>query len=55
MDRYKQLAKLPKWQLVNMHVANGGLMGRGTYAKWTKEELINVVLEDEGINPWPAR
>lgn len=53
-SRIKELAKLPKWQLVNMHVASGGLMGAATYAKWTKDELVNAVAGDEGIDPWAA-
>lgn len=50
--RYSELRKLPKATLAQMHVRNGGIMGLRTYLQWTKDELINAVLEDEGINPW---
>jgi hypothetical protein len=53
-ERERELQKLRKPQLVQMHVRNGGLMGVETYMKWTKQELINAVLEDEGINPWSS-
>ena len=52
--RIKELAKMPKWQLANMHVANGGLMGLATYMKWTKDELVDAVARDENIGPWGA-
>lgn len=48
MQRYKELNKLPKDELARMHVANGGLMGYATYMKWRKDELISIILEDEG-------
>lgn len=47
-----QILKMTKYELARTHVANGGLMGLATYLKWTKEELQNAVLEDNGINPW---
>jgi hypothetical protein len=53
-DRIKQLAKLPKAQLAQMHAANGGLMGLATYMKWTKDELVDAVAQDEGLDPWSA-
>ncbi len=46
-DRIAQLYKMTKDQLARMHVANGGLMGYATYRKWTKDELVNAILEDE--------
>jgi len=54
-SRDRELRKLPKHQLVSIHVANGGLMGAATYSKWTKDELINIILEDEGLDPWGNR
>ena len=47
IERYKELAKLPKAQLAQMHAANGGLMGLAVYQKWTKDELLRAVIEDE--------
>lgn len=46
-NRYKYLSKKPKAELAQMHVANGGLMGLATYMKWTKDELVSILLEDE--------
>ena len=46
-QRIKELARLPKWQLAQMHKANGGLMGLAVYQKWTKDELLRAVIEDE--------
>lgn len=46
--RAAQLAKMPKATLAAMHHANGGLMPLATYRKWTREELVKAVLEDEG-------
>jgi hypothetical protein len=43
----QQLSKMSKDQLAQMHAANGGLMGVQTYRKWTKDELIKAVLEDQ--------
>ena len=51
-QRRKALEKTPKYQLASMHAANGGLMGVTTYLQWTKDELVNAVLEDEGYRPW---
>jgi hypothetical protein len=48
--RVKELAKMSKLDLVCMHIENGGLMGYQEYAKWSKDELINTVLQDEAIN-----
>ena len=50
--RLIELSKLPRPQLARMHVANGGQMGLATYLKWRKDELINAILEDEGLDPW---
>lgn len=47
--RIKELAKLPKWQLAQMHKSNGGLMPLATYQKWSKDELLNAVIEDERL------
>ena len=48
-QRIKELAKLPKWQLAQMHKSNGGLMPLADYQKWTKDELLSAVIEDEGL------
>jgi hypothetical protein len=45
--RRQELERLSKLTLAKMHADNGGIMGVGTYKKWTKEELINTVLDDE--------
>lgn len=42
----KELSKLSKAQLIDRHIANGGLMGRAEYARWTKDELLSAVIED---------
>jgi hypothetical protein len=44
---WQQLSKMSKDQLAQMHAANGGLMGVQTYRKWTKDELVKAVLEDQ--------
>ena len=44
---WQQLSKMSKDQLAQMHAANGGLMGVQTYRKWTKDELVNIILEDQ--------
>ena len=49
MQDYKTLNKLSKYELAAMHVRNGGLMGLPTYLKWTKDELISVILEDQRL------
>ena len=51
-QRIRELTRTPKADLARMHVRNGGLMGLQTYLRWSKDELINAVLEDEGIDPW---
>lgn len=53
-QRTKELNKLPKAQLAQMHADNGGLMGLATYMQWRKDELVTALLEDEGLNPWGA-
>ncbi len=45
--RVKELNKMSKVTLAEMHIKNGGLMGLATYKSWRKEELISVILEDE--------
>jgi hypothetical protein len=50
--RIRELTRTPKAQLARIHAANGGLMGVAVYSTWSKDELVNAVLEDEGINPW---
>ena len=52
--RLAQIQRTPKAQLARIHVANGGQMGLATYLKWRKDELVNIVAEDEGIDPWSA-
>ena len=52
--RIREIERTPKATLARMHVANGGLMGLPTYLKWSKDELVRIVLEDEGIDPWSA-
>lgn len=51
-ERTRELNKLPKATLAQMHAGNGGLMGLATYMQWRKDELVTAVLEDEGLNPW---
>ena len=51
----KALAKLSKYELAAQHARNGGIMGLATYSKWTKDELVNAVLEDNGIDPWTGQ
>jgi len=53
--RDRELRKLPKHELVRIHVNNGGLMGAATYSKWTKDELVSIILQDEGLDPWGSR
>ena len=50
--RQIELDKMTKFTLASMHVKNGGQMGLTRYLQWTKDELVNAVLEDEGIDPW---
>ena len=45
--RAQERSKMTKSQLASMHVTNGGLMGLNTYLKWSKDELVNVILSDE--------
>lgn len=47
-QRTRELSRMPKNVLAHMHKQNGGLMPLATYQKWTKDELVNTVLEDEG-------
>ena len=51
--RLLELNKLPKSALAQLHVQQGGQMGYATYLKWRKDELVNVILECEGLDPWP--
>lgn len=50
--RERELTRLPKRVLADMHVRHGGQMGRAVYLQWRKDELVRAVLEDEGIDPW---
>ena len=50
--RIREIENTPKATLARMHAANGGQMGLATYMKWRKDELVHVVCEDEGIDPW---
>jgi len=43
----QQITRMTKAQLAQMHAANGGLMGVKVYMQWTKDELINAVIEDQ--------
>jgi hypothetical protein len=43
----RELRKLPKKQIAQMHIDNGGCMLMSEYMKWTKDELIAEVLEDQ--------
>jgi nucleoid-associated protein YejK len=43
----QELRKLPKGTLAEMHKANGGLMLLSEYRRWSKDELVSAVLEDE--------
>lgn len=51
-QRAKELNKLPKAKLAQMHASNGGLMGVATYLTWRKDELVTALLEDEGLDSW---
>jgi len=53
-DKIREISRKSKFELAQMHVANGGIMGLATYLKWRKDELVNAVLEDMGIDPWSA-
>lgn len=53
-QRTRELNKLPKAKLAQMHASNGGLMGLATYMQWRKDELVTALLEDEGLDPWGA-
>ena len=46
---YRELRQLPKKQIAQMHIDNGGLMLLSEYMKWTKDELIAEVLEDQRV------
>jgi hypothetical protein len=46
-ERRRELEKMPKEDLVQLHMQYGGAMGAATYRRWHKEELINTILEDE--------
>lgn len=46
-QRYRELRKEPKHLLITMHIGYGGLLKRAEYAKWTKDQLIQAVIEDE--------
>ena len=46
--RRNELMRMAKIILVEMHIANGGLMGANVYKKWTKEELVNEIMHHEG-------
>lgn len=48
--RVAELSKMTKAQLAQMHVNYGGLMGFANYVKWSKDELVNTVLQDEALN-----
>jgi len=58
MDQYRarerELRRMAKDQLARLHASRGGLMGVAVYKKWTKDELITAVLENEGYNPGAA-
>jgi len=45
--RVRQLQALGKPALARIHVDNGGLMGLATYLRWSKDELIAAIIEDE--------
>jgi hypothetical protein len=44
-----ELAKMSKYDLARMHRANGGLMTLAEYLQWTKDELVNAVMEDQQV------
>jgi len=48
-DRAKELNRMSKRELAAMHVQYGGLLGFLTYAKWSKDELVNTILQDESM------
>jgi hypothetical protein len=47
--RSAELGRLTKSKLAVMHSANSGLLSAVEYIKWKHEELVNAVLEDEGL------
>jgi len=49
MLTYRELRKLSKRQIAQMHIDNGGCMLLSEYMKWTKDELIAEVLEDQRV------
>ena len=48
--RRKVLGHMAKASLAVMHTRNGGLLSVAEYVKWRHEELVNEVLEDEGLS-----
>jgi hypothetical protein len=47
--RSAELGRKGKPELAVMHSANTGLLSVSEYVKWKHEELVNAVLEDEGL------
>ena len=45
--RYNELRKLPKRELAEMQHNRGGLLAVAEYMRWTKEELIDAILDSE--------
>lgn len=45
--RIKELQRMSKFVLANMHIARGGLMPLADYLRWTHDELVTAVIDDE--------
>lgn len=45
--RRRELERMSKSELAQLHASNGALMGLKTYMKWHKEELIHEILLHE--------
>lgn len=50
--RIREISQMPKTTLARMHLANGGLMPLADYLRWSHDELVKAVIEDEtGAGP----
>lgn len=46
-QRIKEISRMHKDKLARMHKYNGGLMPLSDYLRWSHDELVNAVIEDE--------
>jgi hypothetical protein len=47
IKRLRELNRKSKRELARMHKANGGLMPLADYLRWSKDELVGAVMDDE--------